>query len=105
MTILEPAITATSRTGSWLISELRAAGALTPETAQPIRLRNAGMDYILAQLLKTGIVGEATKGRYYLDERVLAPLERRARLWRLAVTILGIGLVVSVVVRFLLRFL
>src|SRR2546426_4722093 len=99
MAIPDPAITATSRTGSWVISELRRLGALSPETAQPVHVNDFGMQYTLQQLLDMGILQEERRGLYYLDERVLAPVETRARRLRVAIVILGIVVLISLLVR------
>jgi hypothetical protein len=103
MPLLEPAITATTRTGSWLISELRRAGALSPETAQPVRIHDFSMDYTLGQLVRTGIVREAARGFYFLDERVLAPVERRARRLRITIAVGGIAVLLAALVRIMNR--
>ena len=102
-TWLDAALTATTPTGSWLISELRRAGAVSPDTAQPIRHRDARIEYALDQLLGLGIVVEESAGLYYLDEHVLAPVAARVRRYRIGLIALVIALLVSAVVRFLLE--
>ena len=92
MAIPDPALAATSPTGSWLISEFRRVGALSPETARPMEVGDVRTQYALNQLLDTGILKEDRRDMYYLDEATLALTATRARLWRIG--IIGVGVLV-----------
>ena len=54
-----------------VIEAFRAAGATTPATAQPFRARSQLDEYAVGGLLQLGVIREAARGRYYLDERTL----------------------------------
>ncbi|MCH7776734.1 MAG: hypothetical protein IH878_09390 [Gemmatimonadetes bacterium] len=54
-----------------VIEAFRAAGATTPATAQPFSARSQLNEYAVGGLLQLGIIREAARGRYYLDERAL----------------------------------
>jgi hypothetical protein len=54
-----------------VIDAFRAAGATTPATAQPFRARSRLDEYAVDGLRQLGVIREAARGRYYLDERAL----------------------------------
>ncbi len=54
-----------------VIEAFRAAGATTPATAQPFCARSQLDEFAVGGLLQLGVIREAARGRYYLDERAL----------------------------------
>jgi hypothetical protein len=102
-TFIIPALTATSRSGAWFISEFRRTGATSPATARPVRDPSWAEVYIFQQLLKIGVLRETGRGLYYLDEGALAPLEGQARrLWITIAVVGGVALVLGLLTRFFL---
>ena len=57
-----------------LIGEFLAAGALSPDTAQPFHPRTTLERWTFAELLRHAVIRESRPGRYYLDERTLRRL-------------------------------
>ena len=61
-----------------IVQQFRAAGALTPSTAQPFRAHSTIEEFEFRRLLRAQVIREATVGRYYLDRRAL----NQAMAWR-----------------------
>jgi hypothetical protein len=73
-----------------VVDDFRAAGALSPSTAQPYTAIGLGDSLALKRLHSRAIIREASPGLYYLDEEVLTAV-RRVRL-RIAVVLLMVVL-------------
>ncbi len=63
-----------------IVQQFREAGALTPQTAQSFHARSRPDEDAFIQLLRTGVIREPVRGRYYLDEGSLAELRRQGLL-------------------------
>jgi hypothetical protein len=94
-----PAIAAIlSRKEQDVVDDFRAAGALSPSTAQSYTAIGLGHSLAIKRLHNRAVIREASPGLYYLDEEVWAAVRRIRRrlatvvLSVLALTLLGIGL-------------
>src|SRR2546425_6005192 len=63
-----------------IVQQFREAGALTPQTARSFHARSRPDEDAFIQLLRTGVIREPVRGRYYLDEGSLAELRRQGLL-------------------------
>jgi hypothetical protein len=71
-----------------VVDDFRAAGALSPTTAQSYTAIGLGDSLALKRLRNRAVIREASPGMYYLDEEVWAAVRRTRR--RIATTILAI---------------
>jgi hypothetical protein len=60
-----------------IVSQLRDAGALSPERAQRYHARSRVEERTFRRLMGRRVIRQATPGRYYLDERMYGVLWRR----------------------------
>jgi hypothetical protein len=81
-----------------VVEDFRAAGAISPSTAQSYSAIGLGETLALRRLHKSAVIREASPGLYYLDEEVWAAVgyNRRRRaaviISVLALMFLGLGL-------------
>jgi hypothetical protein len=73
-----------------VVDDFRAAGALSPSTAQSYTAIGLGDSLALKRLHSRAIIREASPGLYYLDEEVLTAVRRVRR--RIAVVLLMVVL-------------
>ena len=59
-----------------VVDDFRAAGALTPSTAQSYTAVGLGESMALGRLRDRAVIREAAPGTYYLDEEVWAAVRR-----------------------------
>jgi len=71
------ALSASSLPAQQVINAFRAAGAITPETAQRYHPRSRMEEDAFENLLRLEIIRQPTRGRYYLDERSLQKVRRQ----------------------------
>ena len=82
-----------------VIARLREAGATEPGAAVPLEQLGESETGRLRALLKDGVVVEATPGRYYLSDEGLRRREQEGK--RVAIVVLGVGLVLVALVALL----
>lgn len=71
-----------------VVDDFRAAGAISPATAQPYESPGMGDSLAVTRLRDRAVIREASPGFYYLDEEVWAAVRRTRR--RLAVVLISI---------------
>jgi hypothetical protein len=69
-----------------VVDDFRAAGAVSPSTAQSYAAIGLGDTLAIKRLHNRAVIREASPGLYYLDEEVLAAVRRTRR--RLAIVLL-----------------
>ena len=70
-----------------VVEDFRAAGALSPSTAQSYSALGIGQSLAVKRLHNRAVIREASPGLYYLDEEVWAAVRRTRR--RLAAVVLS----------------
>jgi hypothetical protein len=70
-----------------VVEDFRAAGALSPSTAQSYSALGMGQSLAVKRLHNRAVIREASPGLYYLDEEVWAAVRRTRR--RLATVVLS----------------
>ena len=74
-----------------VLEDFRAAGATSPDSAQPYEAIGRGHALALRRLRNRAVIREAAPGTYYLDEEVWAAVRRtRYRVLLVVVAILAI---------------
>ena len=74
-----------------VVDDFRAAGAVSPSTAQSYAAIGLGDTLAIKRLHNRAVIREASPGLYYLDEEVLAAVRRTRR--RLATVLLTVVVV------------
>ena len=62
-----------------VVDDFRAAGALTPSTAQSYDAMGFGQTRAIKRLHDSAVIREAAPGKYYLDEEVWIAVRRNRR--------------------------
>ncbi len=76
-----------------VVDDFRAAGALSPSTAQSYTTVGIGASLAVKRLHNRAVIREAAPGTYYLDEEVWAAVRRtRRRLVTVIISILALVL-------------
>src|SRR6266566_2107785 len=74
-----------------VIDDFRAAGATSPDRAQPYAATGPGHSMAVRRLRNRAVIREAAPGAYYLDEEVWAAVRRtRVRLLTVFISILAL---------------
>lgn len=86
-----------------VVDDFRAAGAISPETAQPYEALGIGDSLAIKRLQNRAVIREASPGRWYLDEGVwtaLRAMRRRIKTVLLSVIVLlGLGVLLGIIKR------
>ena len=77
-----------------VVDDFRAAGAISPATAQSYTAVGLGHSRAVSRLHNRAVIREAAPGLFYLDEEVWAAVRRTRR--RLAIVMLSIVLVLFI---------
>ncbi len=79
-----------------IIEPLRAAGAVSPATAQPIAPLSGMAGRRFERLISAEVIRQASSGRYFLDEAEFAAYRRRRR--TVAITLVVMMIVIGLAV-------